>query len=274
MSDLRAAIDDAALHLNYQPVVSLPDGRMTGVEALVRWRHPERGDVPPSEFVPLAEEHGLVADLSDFVLRAACEQAAAWVAEAGDAAPVVNVNLSAQQLADLTLVAEVSAVLTATGLPAAKLCLEITESAVMRDVAASAHTLQQIRDLGVAVAIDDFGTGYSSLAALRRLPVSYLKVDRTFVAELGDGSAPPADGAGAVAGAVIGLARALHLNTVAEGIEHPTQSAVLAALGCTHAQGYHYSRPLPGHAISALLATGAGQTARLPLTHAQEEATR
>jgi diguanylate cyclase (GGDEF)-like protein/PAS domain S-box-containing protein len=254
VTDLSGALENRQLFVVFQPVVSMTTHQLTSVEALVRWNHPQRGPVSPAVFVPLAEDHGLIRDLTLFVMETACAQAASWYAEFGALAPVVNINLSAALLNDLGLVDYIAGLLTRHRLPASKLCIELTESAVMRDVTASLTTLHGLRGLGVALAIDDFGTGYSSLGALRQLPVSYLKVDRSFVAELGVDAADPK--AGAVAGAVVSLAQALHMETVAEGVEHLGQVEVLTRLGCTNAQGFHFSKPVPAETVTALLTSG------------------
>jgi EAL domain-containing protein (putative c-di-GMP-specific phosphodiesterase class I) len=211
---------------------------LASVEALARWRHPERGAVPADVFVRLAEEHGLVHDLGRVVLETACASLAAWQRELGPIAPPrVNVNLSVLQMGDPRLVQTVKRTLRRFGLRPDQLCLEITESALMKDPDTAATVLGQLRDHGVLVAIDDFGTGYSSLAYLRQLPVNYLKVDRSFVAELQDGHT-------AVAKAVISLAHNLDLGVVAEGVENGTQRRMLERMGCSLLQGFGISQPL------------------------------
>jgi Amt family ammonium transporter len=210
------------------------------MEALVRWRHPMRGQVMPSEFIPLAETSGLIVPLGEFVLRQACLQAQAWQDEDGDAGPLtMNVNLSAAQLADDGLMDAVSGALRDSGLSPAALTLEITESVLVRDVDTTATRLRELKELGVRLAIDDFGTGYSSLSYLRRFPFDTIKIDKSFV----DGIGTPGPGL-ALAMSIVRLARNLDLKTVAEGVEQQEQLDVLAAMGCDLAQGYLFARPL------------------------------
>jgi EAL domain-containing protein (putative c-di-GMP-specific phosphodiesterase class I) len=209
-----------------------------GVEALVRWAHPVRGLVPPSTFIPVAEETGDVLALGRWVLRAACAAAATWH-RTRSGAPYVAVNLSARQLAAPDLVADVAAALVESGLPPGALLLEVTESVVMEETASNLRRLHELKRLGVRLAIDDFGTGYSSLAYLQRFPVDVLKIDKRFV----DGVAESENDA-ALARAIITLGSALGLETVAEGIEHPAQRQRLMALGCRLGQGYLFARPM------------------------------
>ncbi|GAA3815239.1 putative bifunctional diguanylate cyclase/phosphodiesterase [Nocardioides panacisoli] len=242
VADLRQAIEDDHITLCYQPIVAYRGAdaspELASVEALARWRHPERGTVPADVFVRLAEEHGLVHDLGRVVLETACAALADWQRELGPIAPPrVNVNLSVLQMSDPRLVQTVKRTLRRFGLRPDQLCLEITESALMKDPDTAAMVLGQLRDHGVLVAIDDFGTGYSSLAYLRQLPVNYLKVDRSFVAELQDGHT-------AVAKAVISLAHNLDLGVVAEGVETGTQRQMLERMGCSLLQGFGISQPL------------------------------
>ncbi|WP_183101330.1 putative bifunctional diguanylate cyclase/phosphodiesterase [Nocardioides pelophilus] len=240
VSDLRQALDERVITLCYQPIMRC-DGdipELVSVEALARWHHPDRGAVPADVFVRLAEEHGLVRELGDLVLDAACAALAEWQRQLGSLAPPrMNVNLSALQMSDHLLVQTVKRTLRRYGLRPDQLCLEITESALMKDPDTASIILTQLRDHGVQVAIDDFGTGYSSLAYLRRLPVNYLKVDRSFVAELQDGHT-------AVAQAVISLARNLGLGVVAEGVETTSQRQILEGMDCSLLQGFGISRPL------------------------------
>ena len=238
--DLRLAVDRQQLFLEYQPVVDLVTGQTVGAEALLRWRHPTRGVVPPLEFVPLAEETGLIVEIGRWVLAEACREARHWVDRHADAGPlVVAVNLSTRQFERPGLVEEVAHALEASGLPPHLLSLEITESLLMGDLEAARAVLLELKALGVSVAIDDFGTGYSSLAYLRRLPIDTIKVDRSFVEGLGKG---PEDSA--LARAVVKLARSLRLRTIAEGVEEPIQLEELRAMGCNCAQGYRFARPL------------------------------
>ncbi|HKN92581.1 MAG TPA: EAL domain-containing protein, partial [Acidimicrobiia bacterium] len=221
---LRAAIAAGDLHLDYQPIVSFDDWRVTAVEALVRWEHPERGAVAPAEFVPLAEESGLILPLGRWVLGEACRQLAVWRA-AGRPELRVTVNLSARQFADPDLIAAVAEALARAGLPPDALWLEITESVLMEEVKATADTLLALKRLGVHLAVDDFGTGYSSLSYLKRFPVDLLKIDRSFIAGLGT---DPEDGA--IVLAIVSLAQALRLGVVAEGVEYFHQLEALHRL--------------------------------------------
>jgi diguanylate cyclase (GGDEF)-like protein/PAS domain S-box-containing protein len=234
-SALRRALERGELRLHYQPAVELATGTITGYEALVRWEHPTRGLLSPSAFVPLAEETGLIVGIGEWVLREACTEAKRW------SEPLtLAVNLSARQLAQHDLVAMVRTAISETGTDPSRLCLEITESAVMESGAATTAQLRALKSLGVQLAIDDFGTGFSSLAHLRRFPVDVLKIDGTFVAGLGR---EPQDAS--IAAAVISLAHALGLTTVAEGVETDEQLAILKELGCNLGQGYLFARPLP-----------------------------
>ncbi len=255
-AELRRAIDRGELALHYQPIVQLRGGRTCGVEALVRWRHPERGLVPPSSFIPVAEATGLIAPLGRWVLREACRAAAGWATPhpgaPGAAPPSVAVNVSARQLAGADFVAEVAAALRDARLCPGRLVLEVTESVLLDDLDAALARLEAVRALGVRLALDDFGTGYSSLAYLQRLPVDLLKIDRTFTAGV------TADGKrGTLARTILTLAGTLGLRTVAEGVETPEQHAELVALGCDLGQGYLYARPMDREALAALLAAEA-----------------
>ena len=214
-TDLRRAISNGQLEVHYQPEFLLETGEIVGSEALVRWQHPERGLLAAGSFIPLAEENGLVIELGRWVLGQATVQGAQWLADGHDV--ITRVNLSARQLRG-AVVAEVEEALVLAALPANKLCLELTETAIKDDVEESARILAQFRELGVQVAIDDFGTGFSSLAYLKRFPVDILKIDRAFV----DGVGVDPDDA-AIVRSIIGLARTLRLEVVAEGIEDATQ---------------------------------------------------
>ena len=253
-NELHRAILDEQLVLHYQPFVDVNDLRLIGTEALVRWQHPDRGLVPPAEFIELAEECGLMVQLGAWVLREACRQGAAWAmarAEAGitGTIPVMSVNISPQQLSEPGFADEVAGVLRETGFPADRLWLEITEGALLRDPAAAIGILESLRSLGTHLAIDDFGTGYSSLSYLKRLPVEALKIDRSFVEQLDEGGADDR----AIVEAVVVLGRTLGLGVVAEGIERPGQAFELAELGCNLAQGFLYARPCAPTAIGDYL---------------------
>lgn len=244
-NDLSRALDRGELFVEYQPVVNLPSGRITGAEALVRWRHPVHGVVPPVTFVPLAEETGVIEQIGQFVLRSACEQAMAWRSQGYRMR--VSVNVSGRQLQNGTFADHVTGVLAGTGLPPDQLCLELTESTLMEDVLRISNVLHALKGHGVSVSVDDFGTGYSSLSYLQRFPVDELKIDRSFVSGLGQ-----TDDRNLVA-AVIGIAHALELRIVAEGVETEAQATQLITLGCRSAQGYLYGKPQSPTALSSAL---------------------
>ncbi len=251
VTELRDAIDSREITLLYQPIFSAESGRPVAVESLARWEHPRRGSISPTVFVTLAEESGLIAGLGLLVLDETCRQLAEWDRLTGSAAPPrANVNVSALQL-DGNLPDQVRAALQRHQLHPSRISIEITESALMKDPEAALEVLHRLRDLGVELAIDDFGTGYSSLAYLRHLPVTCLKVDRSFVAELGDGH-------GEIASAVIALARNLHLCTVAEGVETAEQADELGRLGATYLQGFSLAEPMTGGRAAAWFAVHGG----------------
>jgi diguanylate cyclase (GGDEF)-like protein len=251
--DLRLAVTRDEFVLRYQPIVELRSGRATGFEALVRWNHPQRGMVPPLDFIPLAEETGLIVPIGTWVLRQACQQAAAWNRRRTGVGPLsISVNLSARQLQQSDLPTLVADILASTGLTAGCLTLEITESLLVDDVEATAARLTELKRLGVRLAIDDFGTGYSSLAYLRRFPVDILKIDKLFVDTVAT-DAPDAS----LTGAIVHLARTLQLSTVAEGIETLDQCAPLRASGCQLGQGYYFAKPLTPTEAETLIFTTA-----------------
>ena len=244
-SGLRHALDDGELHLVYQPLVTLDDGRISGVEALLRWDHPIFGVVAPLRFISLAERNGLIIPIGAWVLREACRQLAAW----GDDALSVSVNVSARQLGSTDLVDVVRAALEDSGIAPRRLCLEITETAMMADPGAIGETLSALKALGVRLAVDDFGVGHASLRQLRALlPVDTLKIDTSFV----DGITDDADDAAIVEG-VVRLAHSLGLQAVAEGVETAEQVAMLRAFSCQTGQGYHFARPAGPDAIARML---------------------
>lgn len=245
-NDLRRAIERDELHLVYQPIVQLPSQRLVGVEALLRWNHPELGAVSPAEFVPVAERSGQIIDIGQWVLHAGCRQLKAW-ADAGHDDVYLAVNVSARQLRR-GLTAQVEAALAASGADPAALEIEITEHSMVEDIDSNVAQLSALRERGLKVAVDDFGTGLSSLAYLKRLPINKLKIDRAFVKDLPQGG----DDAAIVA-AIASMARSLHLTLVAEGVETEAQHRFLAAQGCELIQGYLYSRPLPAAAVTELL---------------------
>ena len=237
-AELRHAIERDELLLHYQPIVALADGSVRGLEALVRWEHPERGLVPPGDFIPLAEESGLIVPLGRWVLGEACRQAAAWSSVG------VAVNVSTRQLVDRRLVTDVADILSRTGLDPARLTLEITETLIMERLESSLELLHQLKALGVRLSLDDFGTGYSSLSYLERLPLDVLKLDRSFVSGLDRGEDEPA-----IVAAIIEMGRALGVTVIAEGVETEEQLERLRGLGCAYAQGFHFARPQPAAAF-------------------------
>jgi len=258
--ELRRALDNDEFRVVYQPILRLADNRVIGVEALVRWHHPTRGVVCPAEFIPAAERTGLVVPLGRFVLRETCRQAAAWLSEFGpDSLQEVGANVSARQLHDPDFVSDVMAALAESGLPRDRLVLEVTESAVLRGQQVS-RTLYELDQMGIRLALDDFGTGESSLSLLRAFPAAIVKLDKSFVdgIEIDDGRPAAAKARQAVARAVIQLADALGLSTVAEGVENAEQAAVLRELGYCLGQGHHLARPMTAEGVSQLLARQRG----------------
>ncbi|MEU8235383.1 bifunctional diguanylate cyclase/phosphodiesterase [Actinoplanes sp. NPDC048967] len=244
-ADLRRALDDGEFEVHYQPIVDLDGERTVGVEALVRWNHPERGLLPPIAFLDLAETLGLLPRLGGWVLEEACRQAAVWQAQ--EPGFELNVNLSASQLGNPALVDEVRSVLERTGLPPALLVLELTESVALVDLIESARVLGALKSLGVRIALDDFGTGFSSLSHLGTLPVDVVKIDKSFVQAMQEGNGA------SVAEAVLQIARTFNLAPVAEGVEDATQASRLRELDCAQAQGYHFARPMPADDLTSLL---------------------
>ncbi|RIK46094.1 MAG: response regulator receiver protein [Chloroflexi bacterium] len=243
-NDLRRALERDELFIVYQPKVDLSTGRTIAQEALVRWRHPQRGLLMPGEFIPIAEETGLIVPIGHWMLREVCRQARRWTGHPGQAHLVTSVNLSGRQFQHPYLAEAVLTALDTAGLDPARLALEVTESVVMDDVTAAVETLRRLKQLGIHIGIDDFGTGYSSLAYLRRFPVDFLKIDKSFVAELESDTE-----AAVIVSAMIGLAHALGLRVVAEGIETPAQLGQLRELGCDYGQGYYFSRPVRPEAV-------------------------
>ena len=248
-TELRHAVDRGELVLHYQPIVELTSGRITRVEALVRWAHPTRGLLGPLAFVPLAEEQGMIGPIGRWVLQEACRQARCWQDQFPAAPPLsMHVNLSGRQLQQADLIAEVAQALEAAVLEPELLTLEITETVLMADVDTVSQRLHDLKQLGVLLAIDDFGTGYSSLSYLRRFPIDMLKIDKAFVDRIGEGREDVA-----LAHAIVNLSHTLNLHTIAEGIELPEQAVNLAGLGCQDGQGYHFARPLAPEAMTGLL---------------------
>lgn len=248
--DLRRALEREEFLLHYQPQVDLKSGYLTGVEALVRWQHPEQGLVSPLTFIPLAEKTGLITEIGEWVLRTACYQAQAW-RDAGLAEILMSVNLSAKQLGNKSLVTTVKAILKETGLEAHCLVLELTETMVMEEPMQCAATLSQLKELGVQIALDDFGTGYSSLSYLQRLPFDKLKIDREFIKNITTDSE-----SAALTRTIISMANSLGLRVIAEGVETEAQLGYLKQIFCHEIQGYYFSKPEPAATLTELLQTG------------------
>ncbi|GAC1643283.1 MAG: hypothetical protein NVS4B8_13140 [Herpetosiphon sp.] len=248
-TELRHAVKRGEFRVFYQPIVQLATGKVVGLEALVRWFNADRGMVSPADFIPVAEETGLILPIGQWVLMEACRQVQDWHEQAADGMPYqINVNLSARQFQQANLIDQVSTVLQETGLPARCLKLEITETVVMEDIEVTGTKLAALKDLGVQVAIDDFGTGYSSLNYLKRFPVNILKLDRAFVAGIVEDA-----GDAAIAQAIVTLAHTLGLEVTAEGIETNEVLVRLRELGCEYGQGYLFARPLPADAVEAYM---------------------
>ena len=246
-TQLRRAIAEGQLRVHYQPILGLRSRTVTAVEALVRWQHPTRGMVPPSDFIPIAEETGLIVPLGEWVREEACQQLTAWNVLMPDL--TVSVNLSGVQITQPDIVSRIAAVIDRTGVDPSRVALEITESVLMRDAEDTLSVLRALKDLGVKLHVDDFGTGYSSLSYLKRFPVDALKVDRSFVDGL---AADPEDIA--IVAAIVGLAHSLGMETIAEGVETTAQLEALESLGCESAQGFLFSRPLVAGDIATAVA--------------------
>jgi EAL domain-containing protein (putative c-di-GMP-specific phosphodiesterase class I) len=246
-NDLRRALERSEFILHYQPQLDLKTEDIIGFEALVRWRHPERGMVPPAQFIPVAEETGLIDRLGEWVLEEACVQAAEW-RNAGYSNLQVAVNVSAQQFRRADIAGTVARVLKETGVPAARLELEITESVIIQQAEQAIVKFRELSDMGVQLSIDDFGTGYSSLSYLKRFPIDKLKIDQSFVRDI---STDPDDAA--IVTAIIAMAHSLGLEVIAEGVETAEQLAFLKLLGCDKAQGYYFSKPIPAQEFASLL---------------------
>ncbi|OAF15337.1 bifunctional diguanylate cyclase/phosphodiesterase [Bradyrhizobium neotropicale] len=244
--DLRQAMVNGGFELNYQPLVNLHSNEVSGCEALLRWRHPERGMVSPAEFIPIAEDTGLITEIGDWVLRTACMEAATWPAHVR-----LAVNVSPVQLKCDTLALKIAGALAASGLDPRRLELEITEAVLIRDDEAALSILHQLRSIGVRIALDDFGTGYSSLSYLKRFPFDKIKIDRCFVADIADASGTPV-----IVQAVVNIAAASNMTTVAEGVETEAQREMLRTLGCTEMQGYLFSAPKPAAEVRKLFGSG------------------
>ena len=248
-TDLRRALERNQFRLHYQPVVSLDTGRIVAVEALLRWEHPERGLVPPGEFIHVAEEAGIISEISRWVLEQACRQCQSWRRDHGDDAPEsVWVNLSMRQLAEGGLARQVSEVLQSLRFEAKRLTLEVTENLLVENVDVSLRTLSELHELGVRVFMDDFGSGHSSLGFLDRLAIDGIKIDRTFIGHLGAGDRPLQ-----LVRTIVALVRGLGFIPIAEGVETEEQLRLLRDMGCEFAQGFHFSRAVPPDGIAKLL---------------------
>jgi diguanylate cyclase (GGDEF)-like protein len=249
-ADLRRAIERKEFFLHYQPIVALESGTISGFEALIRWQHPERGFVPPDEFISIAEETGLIVPIGQWVLEEACRQIHEWQEQYPQYPPLqISVNLSGKQFANANLIDQISRVLRETEVEPHSLKLEITESMVMENIDTAIEMLKQLRTLGIELSIDDFGTGYSSLSYLHRFPISTLKIDRSFVSRMSDNNENAE-----IVRTILMLARSLKMDVVAEGVETTDQLSQLAMLECDYGQGYYFSRPLNVEGASKLLA--------------------
>ncbi|HEY4265652.1 MAG TPA: EAL domain-containing protein, partial [Micropepsaceae bacterium] len=236
-----------------QPKVNLRTGEIIGVEGLIRWHHPERGLVPPVQFIPVAEDCGFIVPIGQWVLREACRQGRAW-RDSGLPAIGIAVNISAAELRTRNFVANVQAILKETRFEPRDLELELTETFLMQDLESTAAVLRALKEIGVRLALDDFGTGYSSLSYLRRFPIDTLKIDRSFVCDLTTDA-----GDASIVDAVINMGKSLHMAVVAEGVETPEQLALLQQQGCTEGQGYFFSRPVSAERTTQLLERSAGK---------------
>jgi EAL domain-containing protein (putative c-di-GMP-specific phosphodiesterase class I) len=268
LNEFRRALESEQFVLHYQPVVAIDGAKVHGAEALVRWEHPELGLVPPNDFIPIAEQSGLIGYLTHYVLERAVAECKAWRTAGRDLS--VAVNLSVRDLLDLDLPGQVASVLTAHELPPDALHLEITESMIMSDPDRALETVAHLRDLGTHVSVDDFGTGYSSLANLKRLPISELKIDRSFISSL-----PHDESDLIIVGSTINLGHDLRLNVIAEGVEDEITLKRLANLGCDLAQGYYFGRPLPSQEFVRLVDLIGGKAKPVtPIVHTPAIAAR
>lgn len=246
-TDMRGALERGEFFLNYQPQVDIATGRITGMETLIRWRHATGKIIPPAQFIPLAEETGLIVPIGEWVMRAACMQLKAWN-NAGYENLLLAVNVASRQFHDPLFVATVNRIISASGISPQSLELEITEGILLQYSEEIRNTFMELKNTGVKLAIDDFGTGYSSLSYLKRFPIDRLKIDQSFVRDI---SADADDLA--IVKAIIALARSLKLQVIAEGVETETQLALLSAEGCQEYQGYFFARPMDAAAFTALL---------------------
>jgi EAL domain-containing protein (putative c-di-GMP-specific phosphodiesterase class I) len=257
-ADLRNAVEHNQFYLEFQPIIELATQAVTGYEALVRWRHPVRGQIGPAIFIPIAEESGTILSLGQWVLEEACREASAWQELLPTTSLSVNVNVSSRQLEQPSFIQHLTDLLRISGLDPHRLVLEITESEIMRDSAINLERLRQLKQLGVRLAIDDFGTGYSSLAYLQRFPVDIIKIDKAFVKSVAISGSDAA-----LARTIIMLSETLGLLTVAEGIEYQDQYIMLQELGCELGQGYLFAYPLGTADVRAMLLAQAS----LPMEH-------
>ena len=254
--DLRRAVERHEMRVHYQPIVSLATGRIGGFEALVRWTHPERGPISPGDFIPIAEETGLIVPLGRWVLRQACMELATWQRKLGNPrACTLSVNLSSKQLNQPDLAHQIAQILVETGVSGDQLQLEITESAILEHPDAAKTILLKLKDLGLKLSIDDFGTGYSSLSYLQRFPIDSLKIDRSFVQHLGSDRGGESDDA-RIARTIVMIGRNLGKSVVAEGVETAAQLSLMRSVECDHAQGYFFSKAVDGDSALALMAAG------------------
>jgi EAL domain-containing protein (putative c-di-GMP-specific phosphodiesterase class I) len=258
--DLERALERGEFFVLYQPVMDLATLEIVGVEALLRWRHPDRGVVNPADFIPVAEETGVIIPLGRWVLVESCRQSKAWDRATPGRPLTMNVNVSGRQVVEAGFVEEVAAILAETQMDPGRLVLEFTEGVLIQDTDATKATLLALKALGVRLAIDDFGTGYSSLSYVRQFPIDILKIDRSFITSMADGPDETA-----LLRSILNLSETLHLETVAEGIEEPEQLADLQALGADLGQGFLFARPLQSAEVSALLAVPGGRLDRSSL---------
>jgi predicted signal transduction protein with EAL and GGDEF domain len=255
-SDLRHALDRQEFVLEYQPKVNLASGAITGVEALIRWRHPSRGVLYPLEFIQIAEDCGLIVQIGQWVLRTACTQAQMWLA-GNIRFGTVAVNISAVEFGNERFLEDVCSILETTGLEPRYLELELTETAVMRNFEATSGALQSLSAMGIRIAVDDFGTGYSNLSYLKRFPINTLKLDKSFVHDI-----PENANIATIVRSVISMGQSLHLTVVAEGVGNAEQLKFLQAYDCAEGQGYYFSRPVDPAACQALISVGGRRWAR------------
>src|ERR1700724_1916053 len=248
--DLRQALVDGGFEIHYPPLVDLGRNEVTGCEALLRWRHPERGMISPAEFIPVAEDTGLINELGEWVLRTACAEAAAWPDHIR-----LAVNVSPVQLKCQTMALKIAGALAASGLSPSRLELEITEAVLIRDDETALAILHELRAIGVRIALDDFGTGYSSLSYLKRFPFDKIKIDRCFISDIAE-----VDGSSAIVQAVVNIGASRNMTTAAEGVETLEQKETLRTLGCTEMQGYLFSAAKPGPEVRQLF----GARAEIP----------